>query len=112
MSDKLTILWVNDNPDTAKTMVFMYATNAKLRSWFNEVELIIWGPTSKLTARNPEIQELIKKAQDAGVTIKACLACADMFGVTDDLRLLNIDVDYMGVPLTEVLKSDGKLLTI
>ncbi len=112
MSDKLTILWVNDNPDTAKTMVFMYATNAKLRSWFSDVELVIWGPTSKLTAKNTEFQELIKKAQEAGVVIRACQACADMFGVSDDLRALDISVEYMGIPLTDVLKSDGKLLTI
>ncbi len=112
MNDKLTVLWVNDNPDTAKTMVFMYTTNAKLRSWFNEVELIIWGPTSKLTAENKEIQELVKSAQEAGVVVKACIACAKMFGVDEDLSALGIEVAPMGIPLTEALKSDGKVLTV
>ncbi len=112
MKDKLTILWVNDNPDTAKTMVFMYATNAKLRSWFNEVELIIWGPTSKLTAENTEIQALIKTAQEAGVVVKACIACAKMFGVDEIIASFDIEVAPMGIPLTNALKSEGAVLTI
>ncbi len=28
--EKLNILWANDNPLSAHTMVFMYATNAKI----------------------------------------------------------------------------------
>lgn len=112
MTDKLNILWTNDNPQTAHSMVFMYATNAKTREWFDEVELIIWGATAKLVAEDPAIQDKIKIAQRAGVIIKACLACADMFGVTDTLKSLNIILELMGEPLTNILKSNEKLLTI
>lgn len=48
----------------------------------------------------------------AGVELFACRACADNYGVSDKLSNLGIDVKYMGVPLTEILKKgDWKTLT-
>ncbi len=49
---------------------------------------------------------------EAGIHITACKACADQLGVTDDLEKLGIEVIYWGVPLTDILKNDEKLLTI
>lgn len=112
MEDKLNILWVNDNPEAAHSMVFMYAINAKTQGWWKEVDIIIWGPTAKLVAENTAIQEKIKIAQHAGVHIRACISCASLFGVVDQLKALDLEVIGMGVPLTDILKSDGKLLTI
>ncbi len=112
MNTKLNILWVNDNPQTAHTMVFMYATNAKIQGWFDEVEIIIWGATAKLVAEDESIQERIKLAQKSGVVVKACISCANMFGVTDILKSLDLEVSGMGVPLTNILKDNEKLLTI
>ncbi len=112
MNSKLNILWVNDNPKTAQTMVFMYAINAKIRAWFDEVEIIIWGPTAKLVAENEDIQDLVMQAMEEGVVVKACISCANMFGVTDTLKELDIEVEPMGVPLTNILKDNERLLTI
>jgi len=110
-SDTLCILWTSDDPDVAIKMVFMYAIAAKQNKWFDEVELIIWGPSSKLTSENKEIQDYIAIMQKNGIKIEACRACADSYGVTDKLKSLGIDVKYMGQPLTEILKSDKKLMT-
>ncbi len=109
---KLNILWTNDNIDTAQKMVLMYSTNAKLKNWWDEIDLIIWGATAKLVAENESIQENIKTAQEAGVKILACIACANQLGVTDKLESLGIDVKPMGLPLTEILQNGEKLLTI
>lgn len=109
---KVNILWVNDNPQTAHTMVFMYATNAKIQGWFDEVEIIIWGPTAKLVAEDETIQERIEFAKHAGVIVKACISCANMFGVTEKLKALDLEVAPMGEPLTNILKENEKLLTI
>ncbi|OON96052.1 MAG: DsrE family protein, partial [Candidatus Epulonipiscium fishelsonii] len=98
MKDKLNILWINDNPQTAHTMVFMYAINAKTQNWFDEVEIIIWGSTAKLVAEDESIQEKIKMTKHSGVVIKACISCANMFGVTNKLKSLDIEVDSMGIP--------------
>lgn len=110
-SDTLCILWTSDDPDVAIKMVFMYANAAKKNKWFDEVELIIWGPSSKLTSENTEIQETLANIMEAGVIIKACKACADQYGVSDKLESLGIEVKYMGEPLTRILKSNKKLLT-
>jgi len=108
----LYVLWTNDNPVTAEKMVFMYAVNSLAKGWWGKVTLIIWGAPAKLVSEDKKIQELVKKASKAGVQITACKACADQLGVTKNLEKLNIEVKYMGIQLTEILKNDEKLLTI
>jgi len=109
--DTLCILWTSGDPEVAFKMVFMYANAAKQNSWFDEVELIIWGPSSKLTSENITIQESISKMLTKGIKFQACKACADQYGVSDKLKSLGVEVKYMGVPLTKTLKSNKKLIT-
>lgn len=110
-TSKLAVLWTSGDPEVAKKVCFMYTLNAKKQSWFDEVVLIIWGPSAKLLTENSELQETIKKMQDTGVKIEACLACANMDGIAEKLTEMQIDVKYMGVPLTNYLKSDWKVLS-
>lgn len=109
---KLNILWTNDNLITSEKMVFMYGINAKKNNWWDNVTIIIWGAPAKLVGENKEIQSLIKAAQSEGVMITACKACSDQLGVTEILEKLNIEVKYWGKPLTEILKSEEKLITV
>ena len=110
--EHLYILWTNADPITADKMVFMYGLNAIKREWWKEVTLIIWGSPARLSAENDEIREKIKQLIAAGVHVTACKACADQLGVTEVLEKEGIEVKYWGVPLTDLLKSDEKLLTI
>jgi len=110
-SDKLVIVWTSDNPEMARTMVFMYAHNAKRMKWFDEVTLIIWGPSAKLTAENEAIQKELAQMKESGVKIEACIACAQMYGVDGKLRQLGYDVKGTGRPLTDYLKQNYKVLT-
>lgn len=110
--EKLNILWVNDNPSTAHTMVFMYAINSKLNGWWDEVDVIIWGSSAKLVAEDIAIQEKIKIAMQAGVNVLACISCATQFNVVEKLQDLGIEVKAMGQPLTEIIKTNEKLITI
>ncbi len=112
LNKKLNILWVNNDPYVAHSMVFMYAINSKLNNWWEHVDIIIWGPTAKLVAENNDIQEKIKLAQHAGVNIVACIACATQFGVVNELQSLSINVKKMGEPLTELIKNNERLITI
>jgi len=111
-SNKLNILWTNADLLTSDKMVMMYATNSMLRHWWDEVTVIIWGATAQLVAENNMMQERIKLAQHAGVHFSACKACADQLGVAEKLLDLGIEVIYWGAGLTEILKSDEKLITI
>ena len=108
----LYVLWTNDNPVTAEKMVFMYTINALLNNWWDKVSLIVWGATPLLVSENADIQAKVREALEAGVHVTACKACADQLGVTGTLEDLGIEVIYWGVPLTELLKSGEKLITI
>jgi len=110
-SDKLVVVWTGDNLELAKSMVFMYAYNARRAKWFNEVTLVIWGPSAKFAAENEEVQKELARMKEAGVKIEACIACAQMFGVDAKLRQLGYDVKAMGPVLTDYLKQNYKVLT-
>jgi hypothetical protein len=105
-ADKLAVLWTSGDPFVAHKVCFMYTHNAKKAGWWGEVQLIVWGPSSKLLAEDKKMQAAVKAMMADGVVVKACKACADSYGVSDDLVALGIDVKYMGQPLTRMLKSD------
>jgi len=109
--DKLVIVWTSDDPYVAERVALMYTHAAKSNGWFKEVTLIIWGPSAKLTAENLKIQEKLKAMQKDGVVIEACIACANAYGIADDLKKLDFDVKGMGKPLSDYLKSGAKVLT-
>jgi len=108
----LYVLWTNDNLITVEKMVFMYIINSLIHVWWEKVTLIIWDAPAKLVAKDADIQKKIREASDTGVHITACKACTDQLGVTEALEGLNIEVKYWGVPLTEILAGEERLLTI
>ncbi len=110
-TDKLFVLWTSDDVNLAERMVLMYAHTAKTSGWYEEVTLIIWGPSAKLTSENASIKNKLMSMQDDGVKIEACIVCADGYEVTDILQEMGFDVKPMGKPLTEYMKSGAKLLT-
>lgn len=108
---KLGILWTSGDRDVALKMVFMYTKASKKNGWWDEVQLIVWGPSSKLLSKDKELQDYVKDMQKEGVVITACKACADSYGVSDKLADLGIDVKYMGKPLTDMLKNGWTVMT-
>ncbi len=108
---RLGVLWTSGDRDVALKMVFMYTLNAKRRGWFDEVQLIVWGPSSKLLSVDEELQSELAQMKQAGVELVACKACADSYGVSERLEELGVEVKYMGQPLTEMLKSDWVVMT-
>ncbi|MEX0981898.1 MAG: DsrE family protein [Bacteroidales bacterium] len=110
-ADKLVVVWTSDDPYVAERVALMYTHAAKTAGWFNEVTLIIWGPSAKLVSENLKIQEKLKAMQKDGVEIQACIVCATAYGVVDELKNLNFEVKGMGKPLSDYLKSGAKVLT-
>ncbi len=108
---KLLVVWTSADREVANNMVFMYAFNAKKSGWWKEVRFLVWGPSQKLLVNDKGLQDYLKKMDDVGVELLACKACSDGYGITEDLRKLGNKVDYMGVPLTEMLKSDWTVIT-
>ena len=110
-SDTLVVLWTSGDIEVAEKIVYMYVHAAKSAKWFDEVIFIVWGPSAKLLSENANLQGKIKKMQKIGIRTEACVACARMYGVDDDLRDLGIDVKGMGGPLSDYLKNRYHILT-
>lgn len=110
-NNKLVVLWTSGDRDVALKVCFMYTQAAKKNGWFDEVRLVVWGPSAKLLSEDKELQQKIADMQKAGVEVMACVVCANMYGVADDLKAMGIEVKGMGAPLTEMLKSGWNQLT-
>jgi hypothetical protein len=108
---RLAVVWTSGDPEVAHRVCFMYTDNAKKQKWFDEVTLIVWGPSARLLAGDKDLQAEIKNMMNDGVKVQACLACADSYGVTEQLRKLGLEVKYMGKPLTDLIKGGWKILT-
>lgn len=108
---KLAVVWTSGDSEVAHKVCFMYTQAAKKAGWFDEVMLIVWGPSSRLLAGDKELQAAVEKMMDSGIDVQACVVCADMYGVADRLRAMGITVRPMGKPLSDMLKTDWKVLT-
>ncbi len=108
---KLAVLWTSGDPGVAYRVCFMYAHNAKKHGWFDEVRLIVWGPSARLLAADKDIEAAVMQMMEDGVEVQACIACANSYGVSQRIRDMGIEVKGMGPPLTQMLQSDWKVLT-
>jgi hypothetical protein len=111
-TESLTILWTTGDREVALKMLFMYAINGKSKGWWQHMRIIIWGPSAKLLSEDFELQLHVRKAVDLGIQMDACKACADLYGVSEKLEELGVTVDYMGQPLTALIREGGHLLTL
>jgi hypothetical protein len=106
--DELIVVWTRGDREAALKMAFMYTLNSKRFKWgWKNVTLVVWGPSSKLLAEDKELQEYLSRMKEAGVKLLACKKCADLYGISDDLERLGLEVKYMGKPLTDYLRDDN-----
>jgi hypothetical protein len=108
---RLAVIWSSADPDVAHRVCFMYTGNAKKQKWFDEVTLIVWGPSARLLAGDKDLQAKVRTMIANGVKLQACLACADSYGISEQLRQMGIDVKYMGKPLTDLIRQGWHILT-
>lgn len=104
---ELVVLWTSADPDIAHRVGLMYTHAAKQYDWFQSVRLIVWGPSQRTLVGDKDLKAKLKAMQEDGVITQACIACANTFGIIEELRALELEVKGMGGPLTEYLKSLG-----
>ncbi|MDA3928253.1 MAG: DsrE family protein [Prolixibacteraceae bacterium] len=108
--EKLVVVWTSGDREVALKMVFMYTYNAKKYGWWEDITLLIWGPSAKLLTEDTELQEYVKNMQKEGVHLLACKGCADQYGIADKLTDLGVTVKYTGTDLTNFIK-ERKVIT-
>jgi hypothetical protein len=108
---KLLVLWSSGDKDVAYMVALTYPKVAKKNGWWDQVRIIIWGPSAKLLAEEPSMLPLIKALQKEGAEVLACKWCAEQYGVAKKLEEMGVTVEFMGKPLTKMLKENWKVLT-
>ena len=103
--DKLVVVWTSGDKEVAMKMVFMYTFNAKKYEWWEDITLLVWGPSSKLLSEDQDLQDYVKNMLDIDINVLACKGCADLYGVSDELEKLGVTVKYTGVDLTNFIKE-------
>ena len=105
--DKVFMILTSGDKEVHKEVSFKYAPNALKHKWMDQVRVILWGPTERLAAIDPEFQAQIQELVEQGVEVYACKACSDGYGVTEKLISLDLDikVKYVGKMVTEMLKD-------
>lgn len=109
---KLVVLWTSGEKMTAMNMVMLYCLNSKLKGWWNDVTLLVWGASTGLLAEDGEVQAYLRTLQEAGVEVIACKKCAENIGAVEKLESLGVKVFYTGQYLTETLQSGHKILSV
>ncbi len=110
-SEKLVMIWTGDDREVALKMVFMYTLNAKKYKWWDDITLVVWGPSAKLLTEDKELQDYLAKITESGTKVIACKGCSDQYGVSEDLDALGIKVAYIGRVLTGFIKEGREILT-
>ncbi|MFH1330123.1 MAG: DsrE family protein [Actinomycetota bacterium] len=108
----LLILWTSGDRETALNMALMYGLNARLKDWWQEVTLLIWGASQSLAVEDAEVREKVAEMTYAGVRVTACRKCAENLGLKDRLTEMGCEVFYAGEFLTDWLKSGRPILTV
>lgn len=83
----------------------MYAGNAMKRSWLDDVKVVFFGPSERLTVEDKQVSEKAKELIAAGECF-ACKAIADKEGISTELEKLGAKVEYVG-PIVSTFIKDG-----
>jgi len=107
IKNKLLIVWSSQDVEIALKFPLLYGSVILERGYWEEAHLMIWGPSIKLATQNDEIQSALKKMQISGVSMSACIVCADDYEATEALAKIGVDNTHTGEMLTECLKDES-----
>jgi len=109
---RLVVIWRSDDPEIFHSALYLYTHNAKRFKWFDEVTLVVWGPSQKLLAEDEEILAKVRKMQADGVVVMADIDAANDYGLQEKIRDdLGIRVMILGPFLTRFLQEGASVLT-
>ena len=104
MRDK--VLIVLSSSDREKLITgLMYATNSLKHGWMDQVKVIVFGPSQRLSLEDEEIQAYLKELISLKATPLACKYIADREGFSKEMDDLGVDVVYVGSVISEHIKQ-------
>lgn len=104
MSDKVVVIISTSEVEKAKTGM-MYAVNAVLNKWMEDVKLVIFGPAEELLLKNIEFKDFLIQFQEAGGSPMACRFIAERDEIDKKLTALGVNVEYVGSIISGLIKE-------
>jgi hypothetical protein len=103
MSSKLLVIISTGEEEKAFTGL-MYAAKTTTEGWFDQVQVIFFGPSERLLVQN---EEMAKVAKDLGAVQPpiACKFVSDREGISDKIEDLGLKVDYVGTIIADFIKQ-------
>lgn len=111
-TNNLLVLWTTDNKETVLNMVLMYTLNAKIKGWWDNVALLVWGSSTRLLATDKDIQDYVKKIADAGIRVFICKRCVENINLLTELENLGHEVFYVGEEFSKLIKEGWTVLSL
>ncbi len=111
--DKLVVVWKSNIEADVHYFALPYAYNSKLKGWFDEVEVLIWGASQEMFRDDPKVRKSVERLIKDGIKVVACKMCADHIGATELLEASGVEVIYTGVYLSDNQKDpEVQVITI
>ena len=111
-NDKLTILWTSGEKDVALKVVLRYAESVLEKGLWKQIEIIIWGPSVQLAADDEVVKAKVESLISEGVKFKACVVCAEEYGVSKALEDMNVQLEMVGEEVTRIIQDHTPLLSL
>lgn len=104
MNNKLVVIISTAEVEKARTGM-MYAVNALLHGWMEDVRIFIFGPAETLILSDPELQERLQTYHDMGHESIACKYLADEEGNSSKIEGLGVSVAYVGASISRLIQQ-------
>ena len=104
MNEKLAVVLASGDPEVLE-MGMMYALNSVKLEWMKEVRVFFFGPSEVTIPTDPRLRELLAGLLDTGVVPMACKFCSDKHEISERLKDLGCEVEYVGAPISEAIRA-------
>lgn len=110
--EKLTVLWTSGEKDVALKVVLRYIDNVLEKQDWKQVELLIWGPSVQLAGDDESVKFKLEGLIQKGLKAKACIVCAEEYGVTKVLEDMGVELSMVGEEMTHIIQDQLPLLSL
>jgi hypothetical protein len=105
MAGKIVIIISTSDKEKARTAA-MYAKNALLQGWMEEVKIFFFGPAQKLLLEDLELQKFVEEVSALEEVPVACEFISERDGNSNDLENIGVHIEPVGHQISEYI-NDG-----
>ena len=103
MNDKALVIISTGEAEKAVTGL-MWAQNAMIYGWMEDVRVIFFGPAQKLVLEDKTVQKMAKEIAEGEKPV-FCKFISDRDSNSDQLKEIGMEVKYVGPMIAEFIKT-------